>query len=98
MQTKNLIEKWAEDPNRHFSEENIQIAKRHMKKCSISINIRDVQIKITMKYHFVPVRMAIIKKFIIINAGRLWRKRNPPELLVGTQVDIAAMENSMAVP
>ena len=71
------IKKWAKELNRHFSKEDIQMANKHMKRCSTSLIIRAMQIKTTMRYYLMLVRMTLLKSLQAINAGEGVGKREP---------------------
>ena len=96
--TNNPIKKWVEDLNRHFAKEDIQMTKRHMKRCSTSPIITEMQIKTSMKLSPHTSQNGYYQKK---RNNKCWRGcgENEPSCTVSGNVNsIATMENSMEVP
>ena len=71
------MKKWAEELNRQLSKEDIRMAKKHMKSCSASLIITEMQIKTTMTYHLTPARMVIIKMSTNSKCWKEMEKKEP---------------------
>jgi hypothetical protein len=73
------IKKWATELNTTFSKEEIQMAKKHMRKHSPSLAIKEMQVKTTLRFHLTPVRIAIIKN---TTNTRCWQGRGEKGTLI----------------
>jgi hypothetical protein len=70
IKKKKKKKNWGTELNREFSREESQMAKKHFKKCSPSLHIREIQIKMTLRFHLIPIRMANFKTQRTKHAGQ----------------------------
>ena len=92
----NSIVKW-EEPNKHFSREDVDMTKRFMKKCLTSIITWEMQIQITMTYYLIPVRMAVFRRQEKISVGEYVEKRELMCTVAGNTNCTDTLESSYVV-